>query len=143
MALQSGQGPSFVSSIAGQAFVHVHPDHTLHVVLERFAESGDILPVVSRGAVHHVEGVVTTDSILKIAEPAVGHANHSPRAWDRSLPTVDIASTDERADDNIQLGLAARFLYRILIDVERTTLSGKTLDQPTVPARAEIDGFCR
>jgi CIC family chloride channel protein len=67
-AVQSGEGPSFVSSIADQAFVHVHPDHPIDVVLERFAESGGVLPVVTRADVHHIEGVVTIASILKIAE---------------------------------------------------------------------------
>jgi hypothetical protein len=48
--------------------VHAHPDHPIDVVLERFAQSGGILPVVSRADARRVEGVVTIDSMLKIAE---------------------------------------------------------------------------
>jgi CIC family chloride channel protein len=67
-AVQAGLGADLVSSVADQGFVHVHGDHAIDVVLERFAESEGILPVVSRADVHRVEGVVTIDSILKLAE---------------------------------------------------------------------------
>jgi CIC family chloride channel protein len=43
-------------------------DHPIDVVLDRFAQSAGILPVVSRADAHRVEGVVTIDSILKLAE---------------------------------------------------------------------------
>ena len=44
--------------------VHVHPDHPLDVVLERWLESGGVLPVVSRADSGRVEGVITRESIL-------------------------------------------------------------------------------
>jgi CBS domain-containing protein len=65
---RSGKAADPVTSIADQSFVHAHPDHPIDVVLERFAQSGGILPVVSRADAHRVEGVITIDSMLKIAE---------------------------------------------------------------------------
>jgi chloride channel protein, CIC family len=65
---RSGRAAEPVTSIADQSLVHAHPDHPIEVVLERFAQSGGILPVVSRADAHRVEGVITIDSMLKIAE---------------------------------------------------------------------------
>jgi hypothetical protein len=48
-------------------FAHVHPDHPLDLVLERFAETAGLLPVVSRASVHRVEGVITIDDITRFA----------------------------------------------------------------------------
>jgi CIC family chloride channel protein len=46
-------------------FPHVHPDHPLHLALERMsAEHLDILPVVNRADVHKLEGVVTLKDVL-------------------------------------------------------------------------------
>ena len=46
--------------------MHAHPDHPIDVVLERLAESGGLLPVVSRTEASRVEGVITRDSILSV-----------------------------------------------------------------------------
>ena len=53
-----------IAAMVKGAFVHVHPDHPIDVVLERLAASGGLLPVVSRTEVHQVEGVVTPETIL-------------------------------------------------------------------------------
>jgi CIC family chloride channel protein len=46
-------------------FPHVHPDHPLHVALERMgAAKLDVLPVVSRANVHHLMGVVVLQDVL-------------------------------------------------------------------------------
>jgi len=46
-------------------FVHVHPDHPLVVALERLGASQlEILPVVSRGDVHELRGIVTLTDVL-------------------------------------------------------------------------------
>jgi hypothetical protein len=83
---EAGRGHETVESVLGQTFVHVHPDHPLDVVLERLAESPELLPVVGRAAVRRVEGVITptasrslrgglgpihdkTDSTLRTADP--------------------------------------------------------------------------
>jgi CIC family chloride channel protein len=55
-----------VASLVEPRFVHVHPDHPIDLVLERFAQSGGVLPVVSRANVHRLEGVVTIDSLLRL-----------------------------------------------------------------------------
>ena len=46
-------------------FPHVHADHSLHMALDRMGASQlDVLPVVSRANVHHLEGVVTLQDVL-------------------------------------------------------------------------------
>ncbi len=46
-------------------FPHVHPDHPLHLALERMSVTQvDILPVVSRADAHKLEGVVTLRDVL-------------------------------------------------------------------------------
>jgi CIC family chloride channel protein len=80
-----GKAADPVASIVDPSFVHAHGDHPIDVVLERFAQSGGILPVVSRGDAHRVEGVITIDSMLKIAERrAHGRESHTATAGARS-----------------------------------------------------------
>jgi chloride channel protein, CIC family len=67
-SMKSGGAEDVIASIVDQSFVHAHVDHPIDMVLDRFAQSGGILPVVSRADAHRVEGVVTIDSILKLAE---------------------------------------------------------------------------
>jgi CIC family chloride channel protein len=48
-------------------FPHVHGDHSLHLALGRMGASQlDLLPVVSRANVHHLEGVVTLPDVLAL-----------------------------------------------------------------------------
>jgi len=48
-------------------FPHVHADHPLHAALDRMGASQlDLLPVVSRANVHHLEGVVTLPNVLAL-----------------------------------------------------------------------------
>jgi CIC family chloride channel protein len=48
-------------------FPHVHGDHSLHLALDRMGASQlDLLPVVSRANVHHLEGVVTLPDVLAL-----------------------------------------------------------------------------
>jgi CBS domain-containing protein len=68
----SGRRDDRVSSLVDPSFVHAHPDHPLDVVLDRLAQSGGVLPVVSRSEVRRVEGVITPDTILALDE-------HRPR----------------------------------------------------------------
>ena len=44
-----------IATVVTDSFVHAHADHPIDVVLERLAESGGVLPVVSRAEVHRVE----------------------------------------------------------------------------------------
>jgi CIC family chloride channel protein len=64
-ARQGGAGKHLMELIATVEFVHVHPDHSLAVALERLGASRlDILPVVSRANVRQLEGIVTLQDVL-------------------------------------------------------------------------------
>lgn len=75
-ARASGRGGDTVESVLDETFVHVHPDHSLDVVLERLAQSAGLLPVVSRTAPRRAEGVITIDDITRFA--ARGQASRAP-----------------------------------------------------------------
>ena len=48
-------------------FPHLHPDHTLDVVLHRMGATGvRVLPVVSRSDVQRLEGIVTIEDVMKV-----------------------------------------------------------------------------
>ena len=66
-ARAAGGGGDTVQSTLDETFVHVHPDHSLDVVLVRFAQGAGLLPVVSRTALR-VEGVITIDEITQFAK---------------------------------------------------------------------------
>ena len=63
-----GLGGKPLREIVDQSeFPHVHGDHSLHLALDRMGTSQlDLLPVVSRANVHHLEGVVTLQSVLAL-----------------------------------------------------------------------------
>jgi CIC family chloride channel protein len=67
-AATGGHPDAPVSALVGSAFLHVHPDHPLDVVLDRLGQSDGLLPVVSRTEAHRLEGVVTPQGLL------AGHA---------------------------------------------------------------------
>jgi CIC family chloride channel protein len=51
--------------VDAMAFPHVHPDQALDLALERMgANQIDILPVVNRGDIHKLEGIVTLRDVL-------------------------------------------------------------------------------
>jgi CIC family chloride channel protein len=51
--------------VDAEDFPHVHGDHALHLALDRMGASQlELLPVVSRANVHHLEGVVTLQDVL-------------------------------------------------------------------------------
>jgi CIC family chloride channel protein len=53
--------------VDAEDFPHVHRDHSLHLALERMGASQlDLLPVVSRANVHHLEGTVTLQDVLAL-----------------------------------------------------------------------------
>jgi CIC family chloride channel protein len=74
----TGKANELIGAVVEDSFVHGHPDHPIDVVLERLAESGGVLPIVSRTGAHRVEGVVTPDSILTARKP------RTPRQASRS-----------------------------------------------------------
>ena len=67
-ANSEGSGEKQLSDILDQdEFPHVHEDHSLHLALDRMGVSQlDLLPVVSRANVNHLEGVVTLQDVLAL-----------------------------------------------------------------------------
>jgi CIC family chloride channel protein len=67
---------------ASPEFIHIHPDHSLHLVLERMGSGGcSVLPVVSRASVRQLMGIVVLDDVLK-AYGVVGHSPAAPATGD-------------------------------------------------------------
>jgi CIC family chloride channel protein len=64
-AVAQGRGDDAVNSLLDGDSVHAHPDHPLDVVLDRFAQSGGVLPIVSRANAHQVEGAIALDDITR------------------------------------------------------------------------------
>lgn len=65
---RSGRSEAPVTSLVVPESPHVHPDHPLELVLERFRASPGLMPVLSRGAVHRVEGAITVETILRFVQ---------------------------------------------------------------------------
>jgi CBS domain-containing protein len=64
--LRLGEGADQpLAAVVDVDVVHAHPDHPIDEVLERLAQSEGVLPIVSRAEAHRVEGVVTTETILR------------------------------------------------------------------------------
>ena len=57
-------GSDLVSTVTSTDFTHAHADHPVDVVLDRLAESGGLLPIVSRADVRRVDGIITPESLL-------------------------------------------------------------------------------
>jgi CIC family chloride channel protein len=72
-AITAGRAGDPIVSLVDEELLHVHPDHSLDVVLERLAQSAGLLPVVSRDRGHRVEGIITIDNVMQ----AVGRKSES------------------------------------------------------------------
>lgn len=75
-------------------FPHVHSDHGLHMALDRIGASGlQALPVVSRGNIRELLGIVVLDDILRAygvgPVPAGGSNGSRERTSERSLMEED------------------------------------------------------
>ncbi len=79
-ALADRAGPKTVAALMSPSlFPHVHPDHSLHLALERMGIAGvDLLPVVSRANVRTPLGIVALSDVMS----AYGLTN-----WQRMSPT--------------------------------------------------------
>lgn len=66
--VRSGRREDPVTSLVLPDLPHVHPDHPLELVLERFRSSPGLLPVLSRGAVRRVEGVISLERIVRFVQ---------------------------------------------------------------------------
>jgi CBS domain-containing protein len=62
-----GKSHLFESRISASfVYEHIHKDHPLHIALEHMGLSGlDLLPVVSRANIRHLEGILTLEDVLK------------------------------------------------------------------------------
>ena len=70
-----GAGPGTLADVLAEAheLPHVHPDHSLHMALERLGSSGvQTIPVVSRANARELLGIAVLDDILN----AYGVNNH-------------------------------------------------------------------
>jgi CIC family chloride channel protein len=65
-ALVNGEGTNHLKGfIDARDFPHVHADQPLHLALERMgAAKLDVLPVVSRANIQHLEGIVVRSDVL-------------------------------------------------------------------------------
>ena len=66
--LQSNRADEKIQELAISEFGHVHPDHSLEVVIDRLGKSPGLLPVVSRGNSQHVVGVITPQSLTQFVQ---------------------------------------------------------------------------
>jgi chloride channel protein, CIC family len=93
--MAAGKSAEAVGAVVDGQTVHVYPDHPIDVVLDRFAQTGGLLPVMSRTAVGRVEGVVTLDSILTVIDRRARHREtQAPvAAEDSRASAVKVART--------------------------------------------------
>ena len=64
-AINSGRLSDPIGSLVDDPVVHAHPDHPLDVVFHRLAQTGGLLPVVSRDNAQQVVGVVTVEGMSR------------------------------------------------------------------------------
>lgn len=62
----AGRADQPVSGLVSEDWAHVHPDHAIDVVLDRFGRNPGALPVLSRTDAETVEGVITTDTLMRV-----------------------------------------------------------------------------
>ncbi len=66
--VESGRGKELVGALGDETLVHAHPDHPIDIVMERFAESPGILPILSRDHARRIEGVITLEDITRFLQ---------------------------------------------------------------------------
>ena len=64
----AGRGHETVAPLIQEHVGHVHPDHPIDIVLDRFTTSPGLLPVVSREAADRVVGAIGRDEIARLVE---------------------------------------------------------------------------
>jgi chloride channel protein, CIC family len=77
----------------GRDFPHVHSDQGLDLALERMgADSLELLPVVSRGDVNHLEGVIRLQDLLRVfgIAPAAPRSVHGGQSKDLSTQDLEL-----------------------------------------------------
>ncbi|HVT49901.1 MAG TPA: chloride channel protein [Vicinamibacterales bacterium] len=93
-AVAAGRGAEplgvLVDTDAGR-LVHVHPDHPVEIVFDRFGQSAGLLPVVSRTDARRVDGVIALDDLVAFGRP------RRPRP-DGGAPTQAAPAPDSRVN---------------------------------------------
>jgi chloride channel protein, CIC family len=77
-AVESGRLSDQVCSLLAPRMVHAHPDHPSETVLERLAQSGGLLPIVSRDDAQRVVGVVTFPHIMQFMRTRAAASGAAP-----------------------------------------------------------------
>jgi CIC family chloride channel protein len=67
-AIQSGMTADPIAKFMIKEPASVYPDHTIGIALERLAKSPGLLPVLTRGSLFHVEGVITPQTLIHYIE---------------------------------------------------------------------------
>jgi len=66
-AVGEGKSETPVAALMSEDWAHVHPDHAIDVVLDRFGRNpGGLLPVLSRANIRAVEGVITRETLMRV-----------------------------------------------------------------------------
>jgi CIC family chloride channel protein len=72
-AAQSGRGAAAVETIVRPVRTHVHPDHRMDVLFERWKLADGLLPVVARDDISRLVGVVSLDELTRfLSSPDLG-----------------------------------------------------------------------
>ena len=71
-ALRSGLAATPISQFVLKDHPHVHPDHSLDLVLERLGKAPGLLPVVSRTEIRQVQGAITPERMIKFLQKLWG-----------------------------------------------------------------------
>ena len=66
--MQANKQDAPVHDFVISEYGHVHPDHSLEVVIDRLGQSPGLLPVVSRSDSQHVVGVITPQSLAQFVQ---------------------------------------------------------------------------
>ncbi|MGC1363810.1 MAG: chloride channel protein [Silvibacterium sp.] len=66
--IRFGMAPDPITGFIIKEPAFVHPDQTIGIALERFGKNPGLLPVLSRGDLLHVEGVVTPQTLIHSIE---------------------------------------------------------------------------
>jgi len=72
--LHDGKAEALLRDIAEAEYAHVHPDHSLDVVIARMEKSPGLLPVMSRSDTQRVLGVITPESLAQFVQKIWGEA---------------------------------------------------------------------
>ena len=71
--MQSSHADSPIHDLVISEYGHVHPDHSLEVVIDRMGQGPGLLPVVSRSNSQHVVGVITPQTLAQFVQKNWGN----------------------------------------------------------------------